>query len=148
MLGNDLVLLLRSSQGGNAIARVDIGVVRSGIGAGRIEPPADERIAAAALGDLAGVPFGFTDAATIDGRLLFSAAAEDTDNAYDDGAVMGSMVGELVDGAARDLAQLPAGAGKVEGLAVERRGGELWALLVTDDDDHTRASRMYELRLA
>ncbi len=48
------------------------------------------------LGAIDGVPLGFTDAAPLPGgAVLFTAAAEATDNAYDDGACRGSAIGLL-----------------------------------------------------
>lgn len=78
-------------------------------------------------GGLHGVPLGMTDIARLpDGRLLASWAAEDTKNAYDDGAVAGSAIGFPGEEPwALD------GDWKVEGLWSD--GREL--LMVTDADD-------------
>jgi hypothetical protein len=63
---------------------------------GRGAVPAVERILEVHLGDIAGVPFGFTDAAvTPDGRMAFLACAEDTADALDDGPVLGCRFGWL-----------------------------------------------------
>jgi hypothetical protein len=61
---------------------------------GRGGCPPVERILELALGDVDGVPFGFTDAAVAaDGRLAFLACAEDTADALDDGPVLGCRFG-------------------------------------------------------
>ncbi len=61
---------------------------------GRHAFPAVQRIVAVRLGDIDGVPFGFTDAAvTADGRLAFLACAEDTADAIDDGPIVGCRFG-------------------------------------------------------
>lgn len=53
------------------------------------------------IGVIAGVPLQFTDAVKIsDDRFLFVATAEDTTNAIDDGASLGSAVG-IIDAAGR-----------------------------------------------
>ena len=63
---------------------------------GRNPFPPVRRIFEVHLGDLAGVPFGFTDAAVADdGRIAFLACAEDTEDALSDGPVMGCRFGWL-----------------------------------------------------
>ncbi len=63
---------------------------------GRAAVPAVARVLEVDLGDVDGVPFGFTDAAvTPDGRIAFLACAEDTANAIDDGPVVGCRFGWL-----------------------------------------------------
>lgn len=53
------------------------------------------------IGEIAGVPLQFTDAVKIsDDRILFLATAEDTTNAIDDGASLGSAVG-IIDAAGK-----------------------------------------------
>jgi hypothetical protein len=63
---------------------------------GRGAVPAVDRIIEVSLGDIDGVPFGFTDAAVMsDGRMAFIACAEDTADALDDGPVLGCRFGWL-----------------------------------------------------
>jgi hypothetical protein len=63
---------------------------------GRQRFPPVRRVFDVHLGDVAGVPFGFTDAAvTDDGRIAFVACAEDTEDALDDGPVLGCRFGWL-----------------------------------------------------
>lgn len=53
------------------------------------------------IGDIGGVPLQFTDAVKVsDDRVLFLATAEDTTNAIDDGASLGSAVG-IIDAAGK-----------------------------------------------
>ncbi len=112
------------------------------------------------LGELDGVPLGFTDAVVSAGRTLFVAAAEDTVDAVADGAVTGSVIGAIgAIGATgktgvTGMTGVTAGSGtavarwtrlvaadgtpwryKVEGIAIDEdlRGG--WIL--TDADDPT-----------
>jgi hypothetical protein len=96
-----------------------------------------------ALGAVDGVALGITDAVALpDGRVLVSAAAEDTDDPVDDGPVVASAL-VLLDGdrvVAR--AELP-GAPKVEGLAL---AGDV-VVAVVDDDDPGTASLLVELRV-
>lgn len=92
------------------------------------------------LGDVDGVALAVTDAVTLpDGRVLLSAAAEDTPNPVDDGPVVGAAL-VLLDGdrVVESLALPPAAGGvhKVEGLALlTATPGRLRVLAVVDDDD-------------
>lgn len=94
-------------------------------------------------GTVEGVPLGITDATALErGGWLFSAVAEDIDNAVDDGQCRGSVIGEVAaDGGIVRIEAL-AGHPKVEGVA--RDGDALW--LVTDADDPARPSGLYRLQ--
>lgn len=104
------------------------------------------------LGEVHGVGLAVTDAVALpDGRLLLSAAAEDTVNALDDGPVAGAAL-VVVDGDdVTGVAPLPAADDgtpwKVEGLALEAadaRGFTLQA--VVDADDPLTSSVQLTLR--
>ena len=105
------------------------------------------------LGEVAGVGLAVTDAIALpDGRLLLSAAAEDTPNAVDDGPVVAAAL-VLVDGdTVLDVAAVPPVDGrvaKVEGLALRAvRDGDVHLLAVVDDDDPTRPSTALEFHVA
>jgi hypothetical protein len=92
------------------------------------------------LGAVDGVGLAVTDAVALpDGRVLLSAAAEDTPNAVDDGPVVGTALALVHDGRVLALAALPAPGGtgyKVEGLALLGTGPDGARLLaVVDADD-------------
>jgi hypothetical protein len=104
------------------------------------------------LGTVAGVALAVTDAIALDdGRILVSAAAEDTPNAVDDGPVVASALAVLDDDGVRDVAALPAsprGPYKVEGLAIAGvTAGGLRLFAVTDADDPGVPSELLELEL-
>jgi hypothetical protein len=89
-----------------------------------------------------GLALATTDAVTLpDGRILVSAAAEDSPNAYDDGPVLGSALALLDGDVTLDTVSLPEPDGriaKVEGLAVlewDDRGGRLLATVDADDPE-------------
>lgn len=93
------------------------------------------------LGAVDGVGLTVTDAVSLpDGRVLVSAAAEDTPNAIDDGPVVAAVLA-LLDGAtvvvAAPLPLVDGRVQKVEGLAVvgTDADGALSVLAVVDDDD-------------
>lgn len=88
------------------------------------------------LGELAGVPLGFTDGAVLpDGRLIFAAVAEDTADSYLDGPCRGAALG-VIDSSGRlgslHPLQHPY---KVEGLHAEPSGTQVQLWAVTDADD-------------
>lgn len=96
------------------------------------------------LGTVDGVPLSFTDAATLDdGRIVFSAVAEDTSNAYDDGALVGAVVG-VMDRAGTMLTKQPLSPTvKVEGIDA-RLGDSIRLNLVTDADNPDIAASLYQ----
>jgi hypothetical protein len=131
----DLAALLDTVTGRGAGGRVDVGDVR------RYD-----------LGTVDGVALAVTDAVALPGgRVLVSAAAEDTPNAVDDGPVVGSALALLDDDGVLATAALPgsaAGAYKVEGLGVSGTTPDgLRLLAVTDSDDPTAASQCLALSL-
>ncbi|MBH9576851.1 DUF6929 family protein [Inhella proteolytica] len=116
--------------------------------AGRSAPSLPMQALDCPLGALDGVPLGLTDlCALADGRLLFSAAAEDSDNPVADGTVSGSVLGCLDPaGGLQLLGRLP-GTLKVEGLVARPAGAGLDAWLVTDADQRGVAAQLLHLRL-
>lgn len=71
------------------------------------------------LGDVRGVPYGFTDATALpDGRVVFLAGAEDSPDTYRDGDVLGARVG-LLDGDRVVLAEILDAAGRPTSLKLE-----------------------------
>lgn len=131
----DLAALLAVITGVSAADRVEVGDVR------RYD-----------LGAVNGVALAVTDAMPIaGGRVLISAAAEDTPNAYDDGPVVGSALALLDDDGVLASAGIPDsghGAHKVEGLALRSPTADgLRLLAVVDADDATVASEQLALRV-
>jgi hypothetical protein len=104
------------------------------------------------LGEESGVGLAVTDAVALpDGRVLVSAAAEDTANPIDDGPVVGAAIALLDGDEVVDVAPLRAPDGapvKVEGLALreaDERGARL--LAVVDADDPTAPSALLAVRV-
>ena len=103
------------------------------------------------LGEVEGVGLAVTDAIALpDGRVLLSAAAEDTPNAVDDGPVVATALALLDGEKVLDVAPIPEVDGhvhKIEGLALrEVRGDEVHMLAVVDDDHPDTASAEIDLR--
>lgn len=116
--------------------------------------PEIRRITHYNLGDIDGVSFGFTDAIAVGkSAVLYSAAAEASPDASEDGEVGGSALGVIPNDRRQGARWAPVVdergrpfAGKVEGLVVNR-DDPTRALVVVDVDDHTRPSELCEVAL-
>ncbi|CAN7690338.1 DUF6929 family protein [Rhizobium sp. LjRoot254] len=136
--GDELRLFQRGNKrhAENAIVHYPLSQVMDGLWQARpdaIEPSAIDRLN---LGLIDGVPFCFTDAAALpNGDMVFCAVAEDTEDAYRDGACIGAAVGII--GNAGHLLSLKRldRPYKVEGISAQPDGDRLNLLLVTDADD-------------
>ena len=117
----------------------------------RNPPPSPADVVTYELGALGEVPLSFTDAAPWQDGVLFTAAAEASPDAVDDGPVTGSAIG-IIDGAGRGRwAPLvePSGAhytGKVEGLVVGQDKGRLHVVVDADDPEAASVLCTVELR--
>lgn len=136
VLGDHLVLLTRrtGSRGRNTIVQLDLAATRRALAkpTPKLTPKLLVGIVEVELGEVAGVPYGFTDATPERGRLLFTAAAEQTDDPVDDGVCVGCMIGR-VDATGEVLARWPVTPlVKLEGIT---RLDDDTVLLVADADD-------------
>jgi hypothetical protein len=85
----------------NAIAELDLAEFIGWLDANAASPRI-ARVTPVDLGEVSGVPFGFTDAVAIDAeRIVVLACAEDSAGAVSDGAVLGCRVGILEPGRLR-----------------------------------------------
>ena len=144
--GNRLVLLQRGNDGVAVNACIDYaldGFLHALARGDEMAPLAPQAIHHVDLGTRAGVTLGFTDAATLpDGRLLFSAVAERTDDSYLDGECVGAVVGVLDrDGQVQRIEDVTPGY-KIEGIAAERTPAGVQFLAVTDADDAAVPARL------
>jgi hypothetical protein len=146
--GARLRLLNRGNgeQGADAVVDLDAGRVLRALESG--EPPQPDVVRIVRrweLGRAGTVRLSFTDAAPLpDGRIVFTAAAEDTRDAYADGAVMGSAVGVLApDGTPMFLDGVDAKV-KLEGVDARVERGRIHLLLVADADDPGQAAPLFE----
>jgi hypothetical protein len=158
--GDDLLLFQRGNgaeRAGhspvNAVGRVSYRAFRAYLEANaQEEPPQIEAVRQYELGEVSQVPYTFTDATvSAKGTILFLASAEDSSSAVSDGAVYGTLVGELRDEGVR-LTPLRDEDGKLaplkaEGIAFDR-GDPQRAYVVVDMDDPDLPSELLEVRLA
>jgi hypothetical protein len=96
------------------------------------------------LGSIDGIPLGFTDGSALaDGRIVFTAVAEDSDNAYDDGACAGAVVGILAaNGRLQSMRRLTPNT-KAEGIDARLVGRHIRLHLVSDADDVDIPASLY-----
>lgn len=116
----------------NALIFIDVDDLDRALTSRHFDIARTPRIVDVDLGTQEGLPWSFTDVAVLSGGdLLASAVLEDTCDAYEDGACLGSALARLApDGHVRWLQRLDTPA-KIEGIAID--GDTVW--LVTDADD-------------
>jgi hypothetical protein len=144
--GAHLRLLQRGNKrhGANAIVSFTLAGLLDALRAGQVSAIKPSAIDAFDLGEVDGIPLSFTDGAVLpDGKTIFTAVAEDTDNPYDDGACAGAAIG-MIDrnGMLRSVERLDKPY-KVEGLHAQVRGDGIELLLVTDADDPSVPAGLY-----
>lgn len=148
---NELLLLQRASRidPRNALLRLPLDVLTQALASGTFASlDVVPTVNVVDLGERDGVPWSFTDAAGLDdGRLVFSAVAEDTIDTYRDGPCLGSAIGCLSrDGRLEWLQPLDLHA-KVEGIDVRRDGNLLLLRMVTDADDADVPAQLLEAQI-
>ncbi|MCP3136516.1 DUF6929 family protein [Pyxidicoccus xibeiensis] len=147
LVGGRLRLLNRGNGdvGVDALVDLDGERVQRGLETGTLGPDTVRTTRRWELGRAGGVRLSFTDASPLpDGRLVFTAAAEDTRDAYADGAVTGSAVGVLApDGSPLFLDAVDAKV-KLEGVDARVERGRVHLLLVADADDPAVAAPLME----
>lgn len=95
------------------------------------------------LGQIAGATLALTDGAALpDGRIVFSAVAEHTEDSYQDGPCVGAAIGILGPDSEVQLLEHLEPVEKIEGIHVKRGTGPLEVLLVTDADDPTVPAKL------
>ncbi|MDP1823299.1 MAG: hypothetical protein Q8L48_08660 [Archangium sp.] len=147
VVSGDEVLLAQRGNGArreNALIHLDRATFERELETGVFTEAALREIVPVALGALEGVALSLTDLCLgPGGTVLFTAAAENTDNPYDDGVVAGSVVGVLDRRGRVDDGRLVVAPGvKLEGLCWLEQG-EL--RLVADPDDPSARAPLFRL---
>jgi hypothetical protein len=148
--GDSLFLLQRGNRGNapNAVIRFALQPLLTSIRNGQLAALPPRTLKLMSLGDIDGVPLGFTDGTALpDGRWLFSAVAEDTVNAYHDGPCAGAAIG-LADARHRIqwLRQVDPPL-KIEGIETSAAGNAQRLLLVSDADDPSLPAQLSAVSL-
>jgi hypothetical protein len=151
LLGQELILLQRA----NARDRVNalLGIPLDAITAAAAAGGFDERAAFDAIevdlrapGD---VPLSFTDCASLpDGRIVFTAVAEETRDSYNDGPCSAAAVGVMDRSGRVSRMAILEPTRKIEGVHAWLEDGVIRLLLVTDADDATVAAELLAAELA
>jgi hypothetical protein len=143
--GKLLHLLQRGNKGNspNAVVSVDLLAALKGLGNAVLPRLPIDGINQIDLGEVAGVPLGFTDASVLgDGRWLFSAVAEDTGDAQSDGPCVAASIG-MADAANRVLwIKQVQPLYKIEGIEARQRSSGIELLMVTDADSPAVPARV------
>lgn len=138
VLGTELVLLQRASRmhPGSALIYLSLAEVLRAMSSTDIAASEPTRVRIVELGTIEGIPLGFTDGAALpDGRIVFSAVAEYTEDTYLDGPCIGATIGIIgTDGQVEALHRLEP-THKVEGVHATVHGDLIRLLMVTDGDD-------------
>ncbi|MFL6651447.1 MAG: DUF6929 family protein [Sulfurifustaceae bacterium] len=146
VVSDRLILLQRGNKrdGVNALISLALGPVLRSLATGDTVDRIPFTVRPCDLGSIHAVPLTFTDAATLpDGRIVFTAVAEDTDDSYLDGACAGAAVGILgADGDWQRIERLHPDA-KVEGIDARLSGDRIRLLLVSDADDARIPASLY-----
>lgn len=138
VLGPELVLLQRASRmhPGSALIYLSLDEVLRATSSTNSAASEPARVHIVNLGTIEGVPLGFTDGAALpDGRIVFSAVAENAEDTYLDGPCIGAAIGIIgIDGRVETLYRLEP-TQKIEGVHATIQGDLIRLLMVTDADD-------------
>lgn len=101
------------------------------------------------LGEISGIPLCFTDATALpDGSIIFTAAAENTTDAYVDGQCMGSIIGVINKRGDLHSTLAVDKIVKAEGVEAQLIDNCIHLLLVTDADDASAPAQLYAAELS
>lgn len=140
VLGDELVLLQRGSKAQPESALISFPLHEifrvTNPETANASPISASRVQSFDLGAIEGAPLSFTDGAALsDGRIVFSAVAENTEDSYLDGPCLGAIIGIIgTDGRVETMLHLEP-TEKVEGIHATAEGDRISLLLVTDADD-------------
>jgi hypothetical protein len=96
-----------------------------------------------------GIETSFTDAIVLNDKIYFLATAEDTDSTYDDGEILGSIIGRIdIDTMEIDFHHKISDKHKLEGIALfEETSNNITFLICEDNDTELLESNIYKLTL-
>lgn len=151
VVADDALLLFQRASAASPVNAVIAYPLQAALAAitGKGTPPAPA-ITPVALPAIDGAVLSFTDAALLPGSgrsIVFSAVAEASANAYDDGPLRGSAIG-LLDPDFRLLrSETLSPTLKVEGIVAEAFAGSIQLLMVTDADDASKPAGLWSAEL-
>lgn len=150
---NDSVCLFQRGNisGRNTIIQYNLAEFIAFLDAPAAPAPAPQRVTAFVLPQVKGRWAGFSAATTFQDVIWFSAAVEDTDNEIDDGAKLGSFIGQIRENVLEWITPVPLKDAiapvKIEGISVLAAGEDFVELAaVTDDDEGASEVLWIEVR--
>ena len=101
------------------------------------------------LPKIKGIHTSFTDAILVEDKIYFLATAEDTNSTYNDGAILGSIIGRIdLKTMKLDFTEKISNSHKFEGLTVFKNNNDsIEFLLCEDNDTEILESNIYKLNL-
>jgi hypothetical protein len=136
-------------QADNAIIRFRLSTVLDALRSEHADAIRPSAISRLDLGFIQGVPFCFTDAAALpDGDMVFSAVAEDTEDAFRDGPCIGAAIGIADNNGNLHCLHRLDRPHKVEGIHARLDGNRLDLLLVTDADNAETPAMLFSATVA
>ena len=101
------------------------------------------------LPKIKGVRTSFTDAILVDDKIYFLASAEDTTSTYDDGEVLGSIIGSIeINTMKIDFTKTITKTKKLEGITLYQKSEDQIEFLVCEDNDTEElVSSIYKLKI-
>lgn len=101
------------------------------------------------LPKIKGIETTFTDAVWVNNKIYFLATAEDTQSTYDDGEVLGSIIGSINPATMKvEFTKKISKTAKLEGITVyQQTATEITFLLCEDNDTDAQESSIYKLNL-
>ena len=99
------------------------------------------------LPKIKGVRSSFTDAILVEDKIYFLATAENTESTYEDGEILGSIIGRIdINTMQLDFTKKIEGNYKLEGITLFQKTSDSIAFLVCEDKDNdVLESRIYKL---
>ena len=148
ILGKEILLFQRGNKNNrNAIIRFKWKTFFA-VATGEENKTPGYSIQAYELGEIDTVPLCFTDATALaDGHVIFTAAAENTSDAYNDGACVGSAIGII--SASGELIRISKVNKKVklEGIEAQEEPTALTVWLVSDPDDALQPGQLFTAQI-
>lgn len=139
VMGDELWLLQRgnSEEGANLVVSLELAEVLDALLRDRtLAAPELRGMLAFDLGELEGEPLTFSDASPLNGDVLvFTASAEASESTYEDGEILGSVVGTIDRGGEVHRLRTIDQKHKVEGVHAVLDSGVVTMTFVCDQDD-------------
>ena len=150
VVSDSLWLMQRGNEDGdNALINLSLEDVRRSLMSERVIPAGAVRaIDHVDLGQHQGERLCFSDASALpDGRIVFAASTEASENAVDDGRSYGSALGVIERDGSVSYVEPVDQIIKIEGIDARPEDGAIHVLMVTDADDPESPSPLLEARI-